>query len=882
MREPNIWIGNIGHLLVLIAFASSILAAIAYFITQQKDKLGEQQEQKSWLRFGRINFWVHSIAVIGVVAVLFAIVYNQMYEYYYAYDHSSNDLQVQYMIACFWEGQEGSFLIWIFWNVLAGSLLVWKAKSWESSVMSIFALLQVILTSMLLGVVFFDSFKIGSSPFVLTKDVLDLPVYNPAFRETYNPNFIPKDGSGLSPLLQNYWMVIHPPTIFLGFALTFVPFAFAMAGLSTGRVKEWLKPAMPWTIASAIILGLGIMMGAYWAYETLNFGGYWNWDPVENAVYVPWLTLVAALHTMLTARNSSSSLKASIIMLSVTFFLVLYSTFLTRSGVLGDASVHSFTDLGLSGQLLLLMGVFVAVSVWIMARYWKFIKADTKEVTTYSPEFWTFVSATILFLAAFQVILFTSKPVFGQSPQANPMEFYGSIQGVFAILIAIFSGIGQYYWWRKIKPQKSLYESLGLPILIAMLLSAVLIFLLDSNEDLQKEFLAAQGNLAKTALVWFKYLLIILIIAATMFSIVANGSIMIQILRKKPQLSGGAVAHIGVALMILGIMYSAGYSRIISDNNSGLVYNKDAPEEFNKKNVLLWMDEPNRMKDYIITYRGMYVEAKGYPGYINQKYVRSLPDNPFKLVAIKDIAYNEKTYFKKGDTLHTRPENLYYRVEYRQENGKIFNLFPRVQMNGIRRGEVVASPDIRQELTKDLYTHVTTIYPDPEKGREYTETQEIKVHPKDTFLLNDFVAVLDGISPIREIDAQKLTENEVAVKANIRVFGKNAQTYIAEPILVVNQQESKMANIPEIIPEAGTRLSFKNIDTQTGEILLSADVGEKDYIIMKAMEKPMINLLWAGSVVIIIGFLIALKRRMREKTIKHEKEYNESEQLTNV
>ncbi|MCU0437620.1 MAG: cytochrome c biogenesis protein CcsA [Raineya sp.] len=881
MREPNIWIGSVGHLLVLISFVSAITSGLGYFFSQRKEDLSE--ESQSWLKFGRTSFFVHSGAVLGVVLVLFSIVYNQMYEYFYAYDHSSNDLLVQYMIACFWEGQEGSFLIWIFWNVLAGGILIWKSKTWEKPVMSIFALLQVILTSMLLGVVFFDSFKIGSSPFVLTREVLDLPIYNPAFRETYNPNFIPKDGSGLSPLLQNYWMVIHPPTIFLGFALSFVPFAFAMAGLATKKTKEWLRPAMPWTIVSSAILGLGIVMGAYWAYETLNFGGYWNWDPVENAVYVPWLTLVAALHTMLTARNSSSSLKASIIMLSVTFFLVLYSTFLTRSGVLGDASVHSFTDLGLSGQLLLLMGVFVVVAIWIMFRYWKFIKPDNKEITTYSPEFWTFVSATILFLAAFQVILFTSKPVFGQSPPSNPMELYGSIQGFFAILVAIFSGIGLFYWWRKINPQKSLYQTLALPILVSMVLSGVLIFFLENNEDLQKEFLAAKGQFGKTALAWFKYLLIILIIASTMFSLVANGSLMFQVLRKNPRLSGGAVSHIGIALMILGIMYSAGYSKIISDNNSGLVYNKDAPEEFNKKNVLLWMDEPNRMKDYIITYKGMYVEAQGYPGYINQKYVRSLANDPYKLVAIKDISYNDKSYFKKGDTLTTRPENLFYRVEYRTKSGKLFNLFPRVQMNGIRKGEVVASPDIRQELGKDLYTHVTTIYPDPEKGREYSETQEIKVHPKDTFLLNDFVAVLEDVKRVTEIDAQKLTENEIAVKATVKIIGKNAQ-YTAEPILLVNQKENKMANIPEILPELGVRLTFKNIDTEKGEMIFSADVGEKDYIIMKAMEKPMINLLWIGSLVIMVGFMIALWRRMKENTPtgKTENITQKEEELTNV
>lgn len=880
MREPNIWIGGLGHILVLISFFSAILSGLGYLISQKSTL--EIAKQQSWVKFGRINFWVHTATITGVVLVLFAIVYMQLYEYFYAYDHSSNDLPLEYMIACFWEGQEGSFLVWIFWNALAGLLIIWKSKTWEKPVMSIFALLQAILSSMILGIVFFDVFKVGSSPFVLTSEVLDLPVYNPAFREAYNPSFIPKDGSGLSPLLQNYWMVIHPPTIFLGFALSFIPFAFALAGLITGRVKDWLRPAMPWTLVSAAILGLGIMMGAYWAYETLNFGGYWNWDPVENAVYVPWFTIVAALHTMLTARNSSISLKASMIMLSVSFFLVLYSTFLTRSGVLGEASVHSFTDLGLSGQLILLMGVFAVLTLGIMIRYWKNIPRDKKEIAIYSPEFWTFISATILFLASFQVILYTSKPVFGQSPPSNPMELYGNVQGFFALLIAVFSGLGQYYWWKRGTMRKGFYQTLALPILISMLLSAVLIYLLDANEDLQKEFLASQGSVGKTTLVWYKYLLIILVIATTMFAIVSNGNVMIQILRKNPKLSGGSMAHIGVALMILGIMYSAGYSKIISDNNTGLLYNKDAPEEFNKKNVLLWMDEPTKMQDYQITYKGMYVDAKGFPSYINQKYVRSLAENPFKLVAIKDISLDEKIYFKKGDTLETRPENFYYRVEYRQPNGKIFNLYPRVQMNGIRSGEVVTSPDIYKKWEKDLYTHVTTIYPDPEKGREYTETQEIRAAIKDTFLINDYVAILEQVKRINEIDAQKLSSNEVAVKASIRIIAKNAQTYLAEPILVVNQKESKMANVPEILPEIGARVFFKNIDTETGKMIFSVDVGEKDYVIMKAMEKPYINLMWIGSLVIVIGMMIALWRRMTPKQSQEVNNNVSEEELSKV
>ena len=135
-------------------------------------------------------------------------------------------------------------------------------------------------------------------------------------------------------------MVIHPPTLFLGFALTVVPFSYCIAGLWLKKYSDWIRPALPWTLVGCGILGLGILMGGYWAYETLNFGGYWNWDPVENAVYVPWLILVASLHTMITYKNSETALKASIILVISVFIAILYSTFLTRSGILGN---HLFT-----------------------------------------------------------------------------------------------------------------------------------------------------------------------------------------------------------------------------------------------------------------------------------------------------------------------------------------------------------------------------------------------------------------------------------------------------------------------------------------------------------------------------------------------------------
>src|SRR5688572_8025098 len=197
-------------------------------------------------------------------------------------------------------------------------------------------------------------------------------------------------------------MVIHPPTLFLGFATTLIPFSFCIAGLWLKKYREWVRPAFPWTLFAAMILGVGIIMGAYWAYETLNFGGYWNWDPVENAVYIPWLIMIAAAHTMVIYKRSKSALRTTFLLVIATFLLVLYATFLTRSGILGNASVHSFTDLGLSGQLFAYLAAFLVLSVVLLVWRWKDIPATEKEVKTYSPDFWIFIGATVLCLGAFQ------------------------------------------------------------------------------------------------------------------------------------------------------------------------------------------------------------------------------------------------------------------------------------------------------------------------------------------------------------------------------------------------------------------------------------------------------------------------------------------------
>ena len=278
MREityigEHLLIGNLGKLATVVALVSALLSVIFYL---------RSKSDPSAKRCARLFFGLHAVAVASIFTILFLIIQNHYFEYAYAYQHSSLKLPLRYMVSCFWEGQEGSFLLWIVWNALLGVVLMFTSKKWEHGVMAIMALSQVVLCSMILGVEVVGDYVLGSSPFDLLRDKMAAPIFEQA---NYLQNIV--DGTGLNPLLQNYWMVIHPPTLFLGFALTIVPFAFAVTSLFQREHRAWIRPALPWALVGGMVLGAGIIMGGFWAYESLSFGGYWAWDPVENTSLVP-------------------------------------------------------------------------------------------------------------------------------------------------------------------------------------------------------------------------------------------------------------------------------------------------------------------------------------------------------------------------------------------------------------------------------------------------------------------------------------------------------------------------------------------------------------------------------------------------------------------
>jgi cytochrome c-type biogenesis protein CcmF len=831
------FVGDLGHIFVITSFVTSLVSFFCYFKAATAVDL---QPKNAWLLNGRTGFYVHALSVLGVCVTLFVIIANHYFEYHYAYQYSDKKLPLHYLISTFWNGQEGSFMLWMFWHAILGVVLIHTNKFWEAPVMTVFALVQAFLVSMILGVVIPGlSIKIGSSPFILLRDaLLDAPIF------TAQPDFIPKDGNGLNPLLQNYWMVIHPPTLFLGFACTLVPFSFCMAGLWLKKYNDWIRPALPWALFGGAVLGLGILMGGYWAYETLNFGGYWNWDPVENAVYVPWLVMVASIHTMITYKNSETALKASIVLVVGVFILILYSTFLTRSGILGESSVHAFTDLGLMGQLLVYLFFFLIAAIALMSFRWKEIPSTAKEMSTYSREFWIFIGAISLCLMGFQVLMPTSIPVWNKiiqlfggtsnlAPPTDQIGYYSKIQLWFGVVIGMLSGIGQFFWWKKID-KATLKNEIQTPVLLSLIVFALII------------------TLGKVYTIPY-----IILTFAGVFTVVMNGKILFSLLKSSPTLSGGAVAHIGVGLMLIGVMFSAGYSKIVSLNNTGMLINRELTKEFNRDNLLLFMNEPRRMAGYDIEYKGERYEPRHHSGLIRKTDV--LPTGNKDIVVAKNkIVLNGKKIFDPKDTIEILGVNTYYEIELRKGE-KIYTLYPRAQINP-QMGGLLASPDIHRTLTEDIYTHVSSVM-SPDEEKEWSKMEESTLTQGQEFYANDYVTVLESVERILEVDGFELGDQDIAVKAKIKVSGEHDE-YYAAPVFLI--RDKMVGRIPDEINDLGLKFTLLNIHPETNAFSIGVNTRQKDWVVIKALEKPYINFLWIGTLILMVGFVIAMTRRIRE------------------
>ncbi|MDB5008800.1 MAG: cytochrome biosis protein [Mucilaginibacter sp.] len=812
-KGEHLFPGHLGQVFVILSFGAALLSTISYyFATTSTNKL-----DTSWLRMARVAFYANTASILGVGVVLFYVIYNHYFEYHYAWAYTSRSLPVYYIVSGFWNGQEGGFLLWTFWQAVLGNLLIWRAKSWEKPVMTIVSLSQVVLASMILGIELFGA-RIGSSPFLLLRNAVEGPIFS---RSDYL-GFI-KDGQGMNPLLQNYWMVIHPPTLFLGLASVVVPFAYAIAGLWQKRYKEWVTPAIPYALFSAMILGTGVIMGSLWAYESLNFGGFWAWDPVENATIFPWLTMVAGLHVLIVFKNTGHSYFTATFLILISFIMVLYSSFLARSGILGETSVHAFTDLGMFWQLVSYILIFLILSIVLLVIRWKELPVSKKEEETYSREFWMFVGAVFLGLSCFHLLLVTSIPVWNDifktkvAPPVDLVGHYNIIQASFAMVISLLTGFTQFLKYKKTDITRFFITTI-LYLVFAALITALIVYV---------------SGMYKLHFVF------VLVMLGSVYSLLANGKVLADALKGKFKLAGSAVAHIGFALMLVGALIAAGTRAVVSVNESGNVgiSNFDKAAGNARENIMIYKNQPVKMGPYTVTYL--------------------------------------------GDS--TAEPNHYFKVNYKRydDKGKLaedFVLKPNVQISA--QMGLTPSPDTKHYLLHDLYTHITALPPsaaEPQENSAHGEENDdnnydapvsSEVAIGDTIRFREGYMILKSLNKETSLQNIPLTGNDVAIGAKLEVVANN-KTYKAEPVYMIKNKS--VFDFARKVDDIGLKMRLTKIipDKNKVEIMVyQQPENKKPWIVMRALDFPYINFLWSGTVIMIVGFLLSIFRRNKElKTV---------------
>ena len=865
--------GRLGNLFIIFSFCLAILATVSFWMaTTRKD------QEAGWRAIGRWSFRIHTAAVIGMMTTILVMLFNHYYEYLYVFNHSSNEMPLRYVFSSFWEGEEGSFLLWIFWQSILGHLLIHTAKKWEAPVMTIFSSAQVLLTSMLLGIYIFD-IKIGSNPFALLRE--DLDFYSLAvFR---NPNYLADlDGNGLNELLQNYWMTIHPPTLFLGFASTLIPFCFAIAGLWQNQLREWIKPALPWTYFSIGILGLGILMGGAWAYEALSFGGFWAWDPVENASMVPWLTMVGGAHLMLIHKNRGSSLYMALFLIMISYILILYSSFLTKSGILGESSVHSFTDMGMGKHLLffflfyawlmcymlmvgpkirkvfawfslalfvlyllvfagvlpvlqmshLLMVFAIGTGWWLFKGYQKHFPKQKQDEDLWSREFWMFVGALTLLVSAFQISAYTSIPVFNKLTPAldwlwTPLNNMFPSENLDKLIngdIAAVDEPARYNAWQ---------EPFAIVIATIMAFSQFLKYKkTDVKTLVNKLTLSMVITVVMTALIVYyfqmKEIFHILLLVASVFLIAGNADYLFRVMKGKIPKAGASIAHIGMGLLLLGALISTSQSEVISKNVLDVSISQLSEEITDETDILLKKNDTLPMGNYLVSYRGHELNGKKYNFYID--------------------------YFKNTDA---GPEFA-------------FSLSPFAQKN--KSGDFIADPGTKHYWDHDVFTHTKFMSVNENPDDKYRDPEIREMAVGDTLQMRGYSLILKDLINLDSAAQQKLNS------LNSGLITRVAKIEMVSPMIPGPAQVLR----PIYIADASQEINMGEPDTlNVIESVISIDglvQGRDDaayisikepltdeYIVMHAIVFPWINILWLGCILMVVGTFIAVWARIRRQ-----------------
>ena len=518
-------IPTLGYWLIVFAIGACVFnIGATMFAPRAVDKA-------RWLEVAHNAAFASWALIAAACALLISAFVTDNFSLQYVVGNSARSQPLPFKISALWAGQGGSLLLWTFvlasyaWAVSAGG-----RKSGQE--MSPAAASVICATTIFFaGLVAFTS-----NPFT--------PVNGS----------VPTDGLGMNPLLQNYWMQIHPPTLYIGYVGCAVPFAFAVSALLHRRFdQQWVAVIRKWVLFTWIILTVGIVLGGVWAYETLGWGGYWAWDPVENASLMPWLAATAFLHSIMLQARRGLLKNWNIALVTLTFLLSIFGTFLTRSGVV--QSVHSFAESGIGGHFLAFMGVAAVATMLLILSRREQLLSDAKIDNPLSREGVFMLNNWLLLGATFAVLLGTVYPTLSEAIGGNRVvveqPYFNSIMAPIGLALLALTGVGPLLPWRN-ATWKSIWKAIKFPALWAIAFAPLLWFLSEWRTGAATAFtLAFFVFLAIGWEFWRGIRTLMIKRGDGVLDASAN------LMSFNPARYGGYIVHIGVAIMMIGFTGSS-------------------------------------------------------------------------------------------------------------------------------------------------------------------------------------------------------------------------------------------------------------------------------------------------------------------------------------
>jgi len=434
-----------GYVALILALAACIFSITAYIF-------GLRTSRPRMVGYaGKGAIAAAALFSLSAVVLIIALISHQFQIEYVAL-YTSTDMTLPYLVSALWAGNAGSLFFWGWIISLCAAIIVIRKRKKGQELVPHAALIVIIVQAFFLGLLIF-----ALNPF-------------------HKLDFLPPEGLGLNPLLENPGMIFHPPLLLAGFAIFVVPFAFAIAALLTRRLNgDWLSAARRWTLLGWLLLGAGNLIGAWWAYAELGWGGYWAWDPVENAGLMPWLTATAFIHSIMIQKRKGMLKLWNMVLIMLTFILTIFGTFITRSDILN--SVHTFGETAVGSFFLAFLIVSFVGSLALLIYRRKGLNDDAEIDSFFSSEGAFLLNNILLVAATFVVFWGTIFPTLSEAISGTRIEvatsFFNQVALPFLLLIVFLSGICIIIGWRRlsgIKLGKSMLQPAAAALVVVVVL----------------------------------------------------------------------------------------------------------------------------------------------------------------------------------------------------------------------------------------------------------------------------------------------------------------------------------------------------------------------------------------------------------------------------